>query len=157
MKYLLILFLFPNFVMANEKINNLLIEESTIQKIHNNEVKEVDTIFFKDITLKNIPRIKIPLNEKKSLKKRNPFFPPGSNNLNSKSGINFANINVKGIAKIGDSKVVFLETSQGTNAYEIGQLIGGGYTVSSIDQDKLLIKITNQSETHSIKFEKDEK
>ena len=157
MKFLLILFLYPNFVLANEKINELLIEEATIQKIDNIQVKEVNTVLSKDITLKNIPRIKIPLSEKNSLRKRNPFFPPGSNNLNSKSGIKFANINIKGIAKIGDSKVVFMETSQGTNAYEIGQSIGGGYAISNIDEDKLLIKITNQGVTHSIKFEKDEK
>lgn len=157
MKYLLILFLYPNFVLANERINELLIEEATIQKIDNTQVKEVNTVLFKDITLKNIPRIKVTNSEKDSLRKRNPFFPPGSNNLNSKSGVNFTNIKVKGIAKIGKSKVVFMETPQGTNVYEIGQSIGGGYTVSSIDEDKLLIEITNQSVTRSIKFEKNEK
>ena len=157
MKYLLILFLYPNFVLANERINELLIEEATIQKIDNTQVKEVNTVLFKDITLKNIPRIKVTHSEKDSLRKRNPFFPPGSNNLNSKSGVNFTNIKVKGIAKIGKSKVVFMETPQGTNVYEIGQSIGGGYTVSSIDEDKLLIEITNQSVTRSLKFEKNEK
>ena len=71
--------------------------------------------------------------------------------------IKVQNINVKGIAKIGENKVVFMETSKGTNTYEIGQSIGGGFIVSSIDEDKLLIEITNQSVTHSIKLEKNEK
>ena len=57
---------------------------------------------------------------------------------------------------LGDSKVVFIETSEGANAYGINQIIGGGYKVSNIDENKLIVEISSQSKTHSIKLEKDE-
>ena len=161
MFFLLIIFLNQNFALANDKIDDPFIKEESINKhtfkqVDADTIKDLHNITSEDITLKNIPRSKISEIEKNSIRDRNPFLPAGSDESNSKSVINFANIKIKGIAKIGDSKVVFMETSEGSNAYEIGQLIGGGYTVSKIDEDKLTIEITNQSVTHSLKFSEDE-
>ena len=54
---------------------------------------------------------------------------------------------------MGDKSVVFIETSQGINTYEIGQIIGGGYMVSRINEDDLEVEITNQSISQIIKLE----
>ena len=157
MALLFILFLIPNFVLANEKTNNYYIEKKDFTKISLEKKNNINDLLQSEITLKDIPQTKISEKEKKSLRERNPFLPIGSNNLDPQSRITFSDLSFKGIAKIGNTQVVFIETTKGTNAYEIGQDIGAGFTLSSIDDNKLLIEITNQSITHSIKLEKDEK
>ena len=153
MALLLFLFLNTNFAFANETIDNSNSLDENSLKSKNNINYSPD----KDFILKDIPMTKISESEKKELRDRNPFFPPGSETLNTKSGINIANIDFKGIAMIGDSKVVFIETLDGSNAYEIGQNIGGGYTISAIDENELIVEISNLSKTHSIRLEKDGK
>ena len=157
MIFLFILFFDTNFALSNELINNYKNENNDLEtlqikaKINNNDT------FSEVVTLKNIPKTKVPFSEKKELRTRNPFSPPGSETQNSKSGINFSDIRFKGIAKIGENKVAFLETSKGTNAYEVNQNIGGGYKILNINEKDLLIEISNQSATYTLKLEKDEK
>lgn len=153
MALLLFLFLNTNFALANEIIDN----SNTFDKNYLNTKNNINYLPDKDIILKDIPVTKISESEKKELRDRNPFLPAGSETLNTTSGINIANIDFKGIALIGDSKVVFIETSEGSNAYEIGQNIAGGYTISAIDENELIVEISNQSKTHSIRLEKDGK
>lgn len=154
MALLLFLFLNTNFALANEIIDN----SNTFDKNYLNTKNNINYYLpDKDFILKDIPVTKISESEKKELRDRNPFLPAGSETLNTTSGINIANIDFKGIALIGDSKVVFIETSEGSNAYEIGQNIGGGYTISAIDENELIVEISNQSKTHSIRLEKDGK
>ena len=157
MIFLFILFFDTNFALSNELINNYKNENNDLEtlqikaKINNNDT------FPEVVTLKNIPKTKVSYSEKKELRTRNPFSPPGSETQNSKSGINFSDIRFKGIAKIGENKVAFLETSKGTNAYEVNQNIGGGYKILNINEKDLLIEISNQSATYTLKLEKDEK
>ena len=157
MIFLFILFFDTNFALSNELINNYKNENNDLEtlqikaKINNNDT------FSEVVTLKNIPKTKVPFSEKKELRTRNPFSPPGSETQNSKSGINFSDIRFKGIAKIGENKVAFLETSKGTNAYEVNQNIGGGYKILNINEKDLLVEISNQSATYTLKLEKDEK
>ena len=153
MALLLFLFLNTNFALANEIIDN----SNTFDKNYLNTKNNINYLPDKEIILKDIPVTKISESEKKELRDRNPFLPAGSETLNTTSGINIANIDFKGIALIGDSKVVFIETSEGSNAYEIGQNIAGGYTISAIDENELIVEISNQSKTHSIRLEKDGK
>lgn len=154
MALLLFLFLNTNFALANEIIDN----SNTFDKNYLNTKNNINYYLpDKDFILKDIPVTKISESEKKELRDRNPFLPAGSETLNTTSGINIANIDFKGIALIGDSKVVFIETSEGSNAYEIGQNIAGGYTISAIDENELIVEISNQSKTHSIRLEKDGK
>ena len=156
MIFLFILFFDTNFALSNELINNYKNENNDLEilqiksKINNNTFSEV-------VTLKNIPKTKVSYSEKKELRTRNPFSPPGSETQNSKSGINFSDIRFKGIAKIGENKVAFLETAKGTNAYEVNQNIGGGYKILNINEKDLLVEISNQSATYTLKLEKDEK
>jgi len=156
MTLLFILFLNTNFALANEIISNSKNLDENPVNIKNNFNQNINQTLYKDVILKDIPTTKISESEKKELRDRNPFLPVGRETFNSKSRINLANINFKGIAMIGNSKVVFIETINGLNAYEIGQTIGGGYKVSSIDENELKVEISNQSKTHSIKLVKDE-
>ena len=157
MIFLFILFFNTNFALSNELINNYKNENNDLEtlqikaKINNNDT------FSEVVTLKNIPKTKVSFSEKKELRTRNPFSPPGSETQNSKSGINFSDISFKGIAKIGENKVAFLETAKGTNAYEVNQNIGGGYKILNINEKDLLVEISNQSATYTLKLEKDEK
>ena len=157
MIFLFILFFDTNFALSNELINNYKNENNDLEtlqikaKINNNDT------FSEVLTLKNIPKTKVSFSEKKELRTRNPFSPPGSETQNSKSGINFSDIRFKGIAKIGENKVAFLETAKGTNAYEVNQNIGGGYKILNINEKDLLVEISNQSATYTLKLEKDEK
>ena len=157
MIFLFILFFDTNFALSNELINNYKNENNDLEtlqikaKINNNDT------FSEVVTLKNIPKTKVSFSEKKELRTRNPFSPPGSETQNSKSGINFSDIRFKGIAKIGENKVAFLETAKGTNAYEVNQNIGGGYKILNINEKDLLVEISNQSATYTLKLEKDEK
>ena len=157
MIFLFILFFDTNFALSNELINNYKKENNDLEtlqikaKINNNDT------FAEVVTLKNIPKTKVSFSEKKELRTRNPFSPPGSETQNSKSGINFSDIRFKGIAKIGENKVAFLETAKGTNAYEVNQNIGGGYKILNINEKDLLVEISNQSATYTLKLEKDEK
>jgi len=157
MIFLFILFFNTNSALSNELINNYKNENNDPEKLqiknkitNNNNISEV-------VTLKNIPKTNVSYSERKELRTRNPFSPPGSETQNSKSGINFSDIRFKGIAKIGENKVAFLETAKGTNAYEVNQNIGGGYKILNINEKDLLIEISNQSATYTLKLEKDEK
>ena len=157
MIFLFILFFNTNSALSNELINNYKNENNDPEKLqiknkitNNNNISEV-------VTLKNIPKTNVSYSERKELRTRNPFSPPGSETQNSKSGINFSDIRFKGIAKIGENKVAFLETAKGTNAYEVNQNIGGGYKILNINEKDLLIEISNQSATYTLKLKKDEK
>ena len=157
MIFLFILFFDTNFALSNELINNYKNENNDPEKLQIKTQINNNNTFSEIVTLKNIPKTKVSYSEKKELRTRNPFSPPGSESQNSKSGINFSDIKFKGIAKIGENKVAFLETSKGTNAYEVNQNIGGGYKILNINEKDLLVEISNQSATYTLKLEKDEK
>ena len=157
MIFLFILFFDTNFALSNELINNYKNENNDLEILQIKAKINNDDTFSEVVTLKNIPKTKVSFSEKKELRTRNPFSPPGSETQNSKSGINFSDIRFKGIAKIGENKVAFLETAKGTNAYEVNQNIGGGYKILNINEKDLLVEISNQSATHTLKLEKDEK
>ena len=156
MIFLFILFMDTNFALSNELINNYKNENNELEKLQI-KTKLNNNTFSEEVTLKNIPKTKVSYSEKKELRNRNPFSPPGSETQNNKSGINFSDIRFKGIAKIGENKVAFLETAKGTNAYEVNQNIGGGYKILNINEKDLLVEISNQSATYTLKLEKDEK
>ena len=157
MIFLFILFFDTNFALSNELINNYKNENNDLEKLQIKAKINNNDSFSEVVTLKNIPKTKVSFSEKKELRTRNPFSPPGSETQNSKSGINFSDIRFKGIAKIGENKVAFLETAKGTNAYEVNQNIGGGYKILNINEKDLLVEISNQSATYTLKLEKDEK
>ena len=157
MIYLFILFFNTNFALSNELIDNYTNEDINSEKIQTKTTSETNYSLLTGKILKEIPKTKVSDSEKKELRARNPFSPPGSEDLNSKSGINFSDISFKGIAKIGENKVVFMETTKGIKSYKINQNIGGGYKISNINEKDLLVEISNQSATHTLKLEKDEK
>ncbi len=157
MIFLFILFFDTNFALSNELINNYKNENNDLEKLQIKAKINNNDSFSEVVTLKNIPKTKVSFSEKKELRTRNPFSPPGSETQNSKSGINFSDIRFKGIAKIGENKVAFLETAKGTNAYEVNQNIGGGYKILNINEKDLLVEISNRSATYTLKLEKDEK
>ncbi len=157
MIFLFILLFNTNFALSNELMNNYKNENNNANKLRIKSGLETNYSFFKEENLKEIPKTKVSDSEKKELRTRNPFSPPGSESLNSKSGINFSDISFKGIAKIGNNKVAFMETMQGIKAYELNQNIGGGYKISNINEKDLFVEISNQSTTHTLKLEKDEK
>ena len=156
MIFLFILFLNINSALANEVLGEFKNIDKDSMEFKNNDIKELNDLLDQKLTLKNIPNTTISESERSHIRSRNPFSPAGSDSLNSKPGVNFKEVRFKGIATIGDTKVVFIETSQGTNSYQIGQIIGGGYTITNIDEKKLLVEITDQSTTHILEFEKDE-
>ena len=157
MIFLFILFFDTNFALSNELINNFKNEDNNPKELKIKTAIENNVNLSEEVRLKDIPKTKVSFSEKKMLKTRNPFSPPGSDSKNSKSGINFSDISFKGIAMIGNNKVAFLETAEGTNAYEVNQNIGGGYRISNINETDLLVEISNQSATYTLRLEKDEK
>jgi hypothetical protein len=157
MIFLFILFLDTNFALSNELINNFKNEDNNPKELQIKTTIENNVNSSEEVRLKDIPITKVSFSEKKMLRTRNPFSPPGSDSKNSKSGINFSDISIKGIAMIGNNKVAFLETAEGTNAYEVNQNIGGGYRISNINETDLLVEISNQSATYTLRLEKDEK
>jgi len=157
MIFLFILFFDTNFALSNELINNYKNENNDPEKLQIKTQINNNNTFSEIVTLKNIPKTKVSYSEKKELRTRNPFSPPGSETQNSKSGINFSDIRFKGIAKIGENKVAFLETAKGTNAYEVNQNIGGGFKILNINEKDLLVEISNQSATYTLKLKKNEK
>ena len=157
MIFLIILFFDTNFALSNELINNFKNEDNNPKELQIKTTIENNVNLSEEVRLKDIPKTKVSFSEKKMLKTRNPFSPPGSDSKNSKSGINFSDIRFKGIAKIGENKVAFLETAKGTNAYEVNQNIEGGYKILKINEKDLLVEISNQSATYTLKLEKDEK
>ena len=157
MIFLFILFLDTNLALSNELINNFKNEDNNPKELKIKTAIENNVNLSEEVRLKDIPKTKVSFSEKKMLRTRNPFSPPGSESKNSKSGINFSDISFKGIAMIGNNKVAFLETAEGTNAYEVNQNIGGGYRISNINETDLLVEISNQSATYTLTLEKDEK
>ena len=149
MEFLILLFFYQNSVFANQ------IEISKSEEITNSKSMPIKNNLMNEFELKAVPSTKVSPSEKQSFKQRNPFLAPGNINTNDKS-INLRGLSFKGIAKVGDKGVVFIETSQGINTYEIGQNIGGGYIVSRIDQENLEDEITNESIKQIIKLEKDD-
>ena len=157
MIFLFILFLDTNLALSNELINNFKNEDNNPKVLKIKTAIENNVNLSEEVRLKDIPKTKVSFSEKKMLRTRNPFSPPGSESKNSKSGINFSDISFKGIAMIGNNKVAFLETAEGINAYEVNQNIGGGYRISNINETDLLVEISNQSATYTLRLEKDEK
>ena len=157
MIFLFILFLDTNLALSNELINNFKNEDNNPKELKIKTAIENNVNLSEEVRLKDIPKTKVSFSEKKMLRTRNPFSPPGSESKNSKSGINFSDISFKGIAMIGNNKVAFLETAEGTNAYEVNQNIGGGYRISNINETDLIVEISNQSATYTLTLEKDEK
>ncbi len=150
MEFLIFLLFYQNSVSANQ------IETYTSEEISKTKSIPIKNNLMSEFELKKIPSTKVSALEKQSLKERNPFLAPGNINSNDKS-INLKGLSFKGIAKVGDKGVVFIETSQGINPYEIGQTIAGGYSVSRIDEENLVVEITNESIKQIIKLENNDK
>ena len=156
MTFLFIFFLITDFSIAEEIKIEPFTDESNFPISESYKLTEINDFLLNDISLKSIPRTEVSDTEKNLIKERNPFFPVGSD-PNSNSELSFASIIFKGIAKIGDSKVVFVQTPQGLNTFEVGQEIAGGFKVSNIDENKLTIEISDDNVTHIIKLGEDEK
>ena len=149
MKFLILLLLYQNSISANQ------LEINAQNEITNSNNMPLLNNKLGDFELNDIPITKVSEVEKKSFKKRNPFLAPGNIKSNDQS-INLKGLSFKGIAKVGEKEVVFIETTIGINSYEIGQTIGGGYSVSKIDEENLEIEISNQSFSQIFKLEKDD-
>ena len=149
MKFLILLFLYQNSISANQ------LETNAQKEIINSDNVLVENKLLNDFELNEIPITKVSETEKQSFKERNPFLAPGNIKSNDKS-INLKGLTFKGLAKVGDKEVVFIETSMGIKSYEIGQNIGGGYSVSKIDEENLEVEVSNQSFTQILKLEKDD-
>ena len=149
MKFLILLFLYQNSISANQ------LETNAQKEIINSDNVLVENKLLNDFELNEIPITKVSETEKQSYKDRNPFLAPGNIKSNDKS-INLKGLSFKGIAKVGDKEVVFIETSMGIKSYEIGQIIGGGFRVSRINEENLEIEISNQSLSQILKLEKDD-
>jgi len=149
MKFLILLFLYQNSISANQ------LETNAQKEIINSDNVLVENKLLNDFELNEIPITKVSETEKQSYKDRNPFLAPGNIKSNDKS-INLKGLSFKGIAKVGDKEVVFIETSMGIKSYEIGQIIGGGFRVSRINEENLEIEISNQSFSQILKLEKDD-
>ena len=119
MIYLFILFFNTNFALSNELIENYTYDHNNSEKIQPKTASETNYSLLAGQILKEIPKTKVSDSEKKELRARNPFSPLGSESLNSKSGINFSDISFKGIAKIGENKVVFMQTAKGIKSYKL--------------------------------------
>ena len=78
-------------------------------------------------------------------------------NKDGKSGFQFSEIDLTGIAIFDGDKVAFLRTSEGTNPYQVGEIIGSGFKLIDINDENLTVKISNDLTTYSIKLEDDEK
>ena len=156
MSFLFIFFLITDFSRAQEIKIETFTDESNFPASKIDKTIRIKELVSNNISLKNIPRTKVSDAEKNLIKNRNPFSPLGSDpNSNSESSI--ASIIFKGIVKIGDSKVVFAQTPQGPNTFEVGQEISGGFKISNIDEDKLTIEISDDKVTHTINLGNDEK
>ena len=149
MKFLILLLLYQNPIYANQ------LEINAQKGIANTDNMPVKYLLHSDFELNEVPITRVSEKEKQSYKERNPFLAPGNIKSNDKS-INLRGLAFKGIAKVGDKRVVFIETSMGIKSYEIGQTIGGGYNVARIDEENLEIEISNQSFSQILKLEKDD-
>ena len=101
--------------------------------------------------LREVPRQKINNEERKLTLGRNPFTPiqyegqNGNNYLSSK-------IIFTGIAKVGDSKVVFGQTGKGLTSLPLGFDLGNGFSIVNIDIEKSEVKISNGVQTYKYEF-----
>ena len=88
-----------------------------------------------------------------SMLSRNPFT-----EINYQSSDKLKNLpgefNFTGIATVGESKVVFISSKKGINSYEIGQEIGHGYKIISINSSPAEVKVGNGISTHRVTFYK---
>ncbi len=150
MVFIFLLFLFPDFVKAEKISDDVFFEINKLEELNK---KELSNNYF----LKEIPRTKVSTKEKTSLSTRNPFLPFGQNNKDGKSGFQFSEIDLTGIAIFDGDKVAFLRTSAGTNHYQVGEIIGSGFKLIDINDENLTVKISNDLTTYSIKLEDDEK
>ena len=124
MIFLFILFFNTNFALSNEVINNYKNEDNNPKKSQIKTILETNYSFSRGETLKDIPKTMVSDSEKKELRARNPFSPPGSEGLNSKSGINFSDISFKGLAKIGNNQVAFMEQRKELKHMNLTRILG---------------------------------
>ena len=150
MAFIFLLFLFPDFIKADIINSNTFSEINKLDEVSKKKLS-------KSSFLKEIPRTKVTIKEKNSLSSRNPFLPFGQNNKDGKSGFQFSEIDLTGIAIFDGDKVAFLKTSEGTNPYQVGEIIGSGFKLIDINDENLTVKISNDLTTYSIKLEDDEK
>ena len=148
MALIFVLFLFPDFIKT-ETIN--INSDFEINKLDDTSPKESSKISF----LKEIPRTKVSLDEKNALDTRNPFLPIVQ--IDGNLGFKTSEIDLTGIASMNGNYVAFIKTPNGTNLYKEGELIGSEFKLLDIDEKNLTIKISDDTTTHSIPLEKDEK
>ena len=62
-----------------------------------------------------------------------------------------------GIASLNGDKVAFIKTAEGTNTYQVGEIIGSGFKLLNIDDKNLTIQISNDITYTQLRLEEDEK
>ena len=136
--------------------NHQLKAEAKENKPTNYNETDIKNPFYKaedSRALRQVPRQIISNEEKKLNLTRNPF-----SSMQGKSNegnlILSGNISFTGIAKVGDSNIVFADTSNGRSFLKVGSDLGNGYSISKIDIDKSLIKISNGILTYKVTFKK---
>ena len=150
MKFLIFLFLYPTLLISAEQ------SEMNFNKgLNSNQITNERQLESFSLDLKDIPKTKVSEIEKNALKTRNPFLPSINNNSSAQS-ISLNGLELKGIAKTGNKEYVFIETSSGVKAYEVGEVIGGGFKVSNINGNNLEVEITGQTKTQIIKLKQND-
>tara|TARA_Y100001968_G_scaffold330575_1_gene382818 strand:- start:124 stop:645 length:522 start_codon:yes stop_codon:yes gene_type:complete len=103
--------------------------------------------------LRELPRKTISHEEQKISLIRNPFSPANKEGSTEASFIS-NKIIFTGIAKVGDSKVVFGKTNRGLISFPLGYELGNGFSIVDINAEKSEIKVSNGVITYKYKFDK---
>ena len=138
-----------------EEVGVLLARKKDGSKIDLNNKDKINPFYqVKDYEdLREIPSQKISIQEKKQNSARNPFTSIQANSSNGNLILS-KNIVFTGIAKVGNSNVVFAETQKGRSFLKVGSEVGNGYSISSIDIEESRINISNGILKYKVELKK---
>ena len=142
-----------NYINKQKLIVQDLLKEykSEVEILQNKKDLPFNHVYESSYTLKPIPDF--DLSKTKKIKtKKNPFLIENQTDENNTSYF-LNNLNVSGIINIDNELMTVVSSNYGIDIYKVGELIGDGYIVKSINSNPASVVITNNKNTRLFNLE----
>ena len=142
-----------NYINKQKLIVQDLLKEykSEVEILQNKKDLPFNHVYESSYTLKPIPDF--DLSKTKKIKtKKNPFLIENQTDENNTSYF-LNNLNVSGIINIDNELMTVVSSNYGIDIYKVGELIGEGYLVKSINSNPASVVITNNKNTRLFNLE----
>ncbi len=148
-----LIFCFLFLAQLNSHANDVNASNPKINDSKNTEIINPFHKAKKFDELRQAPNQRTNEQEKRLNLIRNPFASVQANSENGNLMLS-RNIIFRGIAKVGNSNVVFADTDKGLSFLKVGSDLGNGFSIKGINLEESLINISNGILTYKVDFKK---